>query len=132
MARVFWMLAVIGLLVLSLTFVVVPETLAREDRVEHTLRADLHIYRRSCAIAGFCRTCSRRHVQWRPVQLHLRLLIRGPEGLRPLGNHLQLPVRSRNYRDDGLGQINARLVRTRSLERLTRTAMSVSAVGCWG
>jgi len=130
---VFWMLAVIGLLVLSLTFVVVPETLAREDRVEHTLRADLHIYRRIMRDRGFL-----------PYMLSsgmfsgvLFSFISGSSFVvqkvydhsATIFSFLFAAVTTVMI---GLGQINARLVRTRSLERLTRTAMSVSAVGSLG
>lgn len=130
---VFWALAAIGLVVLLLCIVAVPETLGKAERTNHTVRADLHVYAR----IG-------RNRRFTPYMLAAGMysgvlfsFISGSSFVvQRIYDHsatvfsLVFAVVSATM--IGLGQINARLVKTRSVVALTERSIALSLVGCAG
>jgi DHA1 family bicyclomycin/chloramphenicol resistance-like MFS transporter len=130
---VFWILALIGLAILALTVAVVPETLAVQNRTNHTVRADLKLYRRIS-----------RDRRFRPYMLSAGVFsgvlfgfISGSSFVVQNIYHHSATTFSFVFAGVSavtvtLGQCNARLVRTRSMEALLRAGMSVAAFGSVG
>jgi DHA1 family bicyclomycin/chloramphenicol resistance-like MFS transporter len=130
---IFWILALIGLGILALTVAVVPETLVARDRTNHTIRADLKLYRQIS-----------RDRRFRPYMLSAGVFSGVLFGFISGSSFVVQNI----YHDSAttfsfvfagvsagtvtLGQYNARLLRSHSLESLLRGGMSVAALGSVG
>jgi len=130
---VFWVLAGIGLIVLIMSVVIIPETLAPSDRTNHRLRTDLTVYRRIL-----------RDREFRPYMLAscmfsgvlFGFISGSPFVIQKIYGHspavFSFVFGGVSAAMIALGQYNARLVRARPLELLTRAGMSLAVIGSVG
>jgi MFS transporter, DHA1 family, multidrug resistance protein len=130
---VFWVLAGIGLVVLIMSAVIIPETLPAPERTNHRLRDDLTVYGRIL-----------RDREFRPYMLSACMFsgvlfgfISGsPFVIQNIYGHsptvFSFVFGGVSAAMIALGQYNARLVRSVSLELLTRAGISMAVIGSVG